>query len=249
MSAPRRVHILQVGNAAIRYTVRESERAKRRQVVVTPEAVEVVMPMGSPPDGADGPHAFIQARRGWVYTQRREFEEARARELHQFYARGATLMFRGRNLALEIHPCDTDTVTVTCQSRFHVEVPTALTSLARLEATRDALDAWLRERALADAQRFARRHERRLGVASKAVRIGDAKRMWGSCGKDGVIRVHWRLVQAPAAAMEYVVAHEVAHLVHRHHGPDFWTLLAETLPDWQERKVLLERWESTPRAV
>jgi len=49
--------------------------------------------------------------------------------------------------------------------------------------------------------------------------------------------------------MEYVAAHEVVHLVHRNHSPDFWRLLATTMPDWSERKKMLERWEGDHRAV
>ena len=56
-------------------------------------------------------------------------------------------------------------------------------------------------------------------------------------------------MQAPTAALEYVVAHEVAHLIHRHHEPEFWATLARTLPDWAERKGMLERWEAEHRAV
>ena len=57
------------------------------------------------------------------------------------------------------------------------------------------------------------------------------------------------LAPAPAPAMEYVVAHEVAHLVHRNHGPMFWQTLAGTMPDWAEKKAMLQRWESEHRAV
>jgi predicted metal-dependent hydrolase len=49
--------------------------------------------------------------------------------------------------------------------------------------------------------------------------------------------------------MEYVVAHEVVHLAHRNHSPSFWALLARTLPDWQARKIMLERWEVERREV
>ena len=79
--------------------------------------------------------------------------------------------------------------------------------------------------------------------------MSESKSRWGSLGRDGVVRVHWRLVQAPVAALEYVVAHEVAHLVRRHHGPEFWAALGRTLPDWPERKAMLEAWEQDHRAV
>lgn len=58
-----------------------------------------------------------------------------------------------------------------------------------------------------------------------------------------MVRVHWRLAQAPLVAMKYVIAHELTHLRHRHHGPAFWLALAEKMPDGSTRKALLERWE------
>ena len=87
--------------------------------------------------------------------------------------------------------------------------------------------------------------EQRYGSGAKLQFRG----RWGSCGKDGVIHVHWQLVQAPAAALDYVVAHEVAHLLHRNHSPAFWATLAKTLPDRKERKAMLETWEVERRAV
>jgi len=114
---------------------------------------------------------------------------------------------------------------------------------------RDSFDAWLRERALKDARAFARRYQAKLGVEAAGIRVGDQQRAWGTCGKDKVVRINWRLIQAPAVAMEYVVAHELCHLVERHHGPGFWAKLGEAMPDWRERKAALESWEQAHLAV
>jgi hypothetical protein len=94
-----------------------------------------------------------------------------------------------------------------------------LDGVQKLEAIREAFDRWLRERALDDVERFGRQHEAALGVEAAGYRLSDARSRWGSCGRDNVVRVHWRLVQAPTPAFEYVVAHEVAHLLHRNHSP------------------------------
>ncbi len=151
---------------------------------------------------------------------------------------------RGRRLVISVQAADVARVEIECRSRFHVRVPRDLDELARLEGVRDAFDAWLRERALKDARAFARRHQAKLGVEPAGVRVGDQQRSWGTCGKDKVVRINWRLIQAPAAAMEYVVAHEVCHLAVRHHGEAFWAKPGEAMPDWRKRKAVLEGWES-----
>ena len=150
---------------------------------------------------------------------------------------------------LDVQPGDVAEVEIACRSKLHVTVPAHLVGVPRLEAVRAAFDLWLRSRARDDLDRFGRKHAQTLGVTPGGFRVSEARSRWGSCGRDGVIRAHWQLVQAPAAAFEYVVAHEVTHLVHRNHSEDFWRTLARTLPTWVERKAMLERWEGERRAV
>lgn len=106
-----------------------------------------------------------------------------------------------------------------------------------------AFVSWQRDRALQDTKRFVKSYARELDIEPSTVRVSEQKHTWGTCGKDGIIRIDWQLIQAPVAAMEYVVAHEVVHLLHRHHGDAFWETLGSVMPDWRERKALLESWE------
>ena len=241
--------MLQIGETAIPYEVRQSTRASRKRIVVTPEGVQVVVPAGTPMEGSDGILAYLDRKRRWVFDSVREIGEQHRKLLTQQYASGAKLQYRGRWLMLDVQAAPVAEVEITCRSKFEVRVPFELEKVKRLEAVRVAFDGWLRERAFRDLRRFACKHERVLGIEAKGVRLGHQKRAWGTCGKDGVIRVHWRLVQAPAAAMEYVVAHEVVHLLHRNHSPEFWATIATTMPDWAERKAMLERWETEHMAV
>ena len=86
---------------------------------------------------------------------------------------------------------------------------------------------WLR----AEAQRLLDLETRACaaaaGVTIESVRVGDARSRWGSCTGSGAIRYSWRLVMAPGWVRRAVVAHEVAHRIHMHHGPDFHALAAE----------------------
>ncbi len=243
------MHVLTVGNTDIPYEVRFLSKAARKRIVVTPAGVLVVAPRGTPWDGSKGLLAYVQRRRRWVFDSVREIEEKHQKLLTQRYASGAKLQYRGRWLMLDVMPGPVAQVEITCRSKFHVVVPADLTGLKRLEAIRAAFDGWLHGRAERDMNRFGQHHGAKLGVEATAYRLSEARSRWGSCGRDGIIRIHWRLIQAPRAAMEYVVAHELVHLLHRNHSPSFWMKLPETMPNWVEAKELLERWEEAHRAV
>jgi predicted metal-dependent hydrolase len=240
---------LTIGATDIPYKVRYSIKATLKRIEVTPKGVEVIAPEGTPMEGASGILAYLHGKRRWVFDSVRKIEEKHRKLLTQRYASGAKLQYRGRWLMLDVQAGDVAQVEIACRNKFHVTAPQELDGVQKLEAIRTAFNGWLRERALRDLRRFGRRHETNLGVQGKGYCLSDAKGRWGSLGRNGVIRVHWQLVQAPMAALEYVVAHEVAHLNHRNHSPEFWAALSRTMPDWQERKAMLEAWEHDHRAV
>lgn len=236
---------LVVGRTTIPYAVRVSARARRKRIVVTPAGVEVVVPTGAEAEVA----AYLHAKRRWVFLAVREMAAKTMARVDPRYVSGAKIQFRGRGLMLEVRPAEGAEGTVRFRSRFHVTVPAALEGAARAEAVREALDRWLDARAEADLQRLGAQYAARLGVTPAGYRLSDSAARWGSCGRDGVVRVHRRLVAAPVAVLEYVVAHEVTHLLHRNHSAAFWHTLGRLLPDWEARKALLARWEGESRGV
>ena len=82
-------------------------------------------------------------------------------------------------------------------------------------------------------------YARLMGVQPAGVRITGARTRFGSCSGSNRICFSWRLMDYPEAAVDYVVVHELAHIVHKNHGPQFWALVARYLPDWRARRALL----------
>ncbi len=240
---------LVIGKTEIPYVIRYSKQARRKRVLVTPAGVEVIAPEGTTLEGDGGVSAFVHSKRRWMFDAVREVDARQGKLLTQRYASGAKLQYRGRWLLLEVQSGPVAAVEVTCKSKFHIIVPEQLTGTGRLKAIQAGFDDWLKQRAELDLQTFCRRHSSRLSVTPAGARLSDAKFNWGTCGKDRIVRVHWRLVQAPRVALEYVVAHELTHLLHRNHSAEFWKKLAETMPNWREAKEMLERWEEEHRAV
>ena len=90
---------------------------------------------------------------------------------------------------------------------------------------------WLRGEARRELADRAGAMAARLGVAHSRITVRDPRSRWGSCAPSGALSFSWRLVLAPDFVLDYVVAHEVAHLVEANHGPDFWALVAELHSD------------------
>lgn len=86
------------------------------------------------------------------------------------------------------------------------------------------IELWLRREALRILTDESREFAAKAGVAVTAVTIGDPRGRWGSCSSSGAIRYSWRLILAPAFVRRSTVAHEIAHRIHMHHGPDFHAL-------------------------
>ena len=79
-----------------------------------------------------------------------------------------------------------------------------------------------------------------MGLCPAGVTITGARTRFGSCSAKNRLCFSWRLMAYPAEAVDYVVVHELAHLVHKNHGPDFYALVARYLPDYKERQRLLK---------
>ncbi len=82
--------------------------------------------------------------------------------------------------------------------------------------------------------------ESRVNVKPSQIRVSDLGFRWGSCGKNNVVHFNWRLLQLPVRLIDYVIVHELAHLLEHNHTREFWRILDRTLPDWRERKSTLE---------
>jgi predicted metal-dependent hydrolase len=101
------------------------------------------------------------------------------------------------------------------------------------------LKDWLIKRASDDLDERVRWHAHNIGVRAKRISVRDQTSRWGSCSTTGVLSFSWRLILAPSLVLDYVAAHEVAHLVEMNHGPRFWQLVARTMPDLEAAKSWL----------
>jgi predicted metal-dependent hydrolase len=99
---------------------------------------------------------------------------------------------------------------------------------------------WLAAEAGRDLDASVARHASRLGLSPKRIAVRDQSSRWGSCSTTGVLSFSWRLILAPPRILDYVAAHEVAHLKEMNHGARFWSLVRQAVPDMDEAKQWLQ---------
>jgi hypothetical protein len=123
----------------------------------------------------------------------------------------------------------------------------AVDSLARIihvpgelpHVPRRLLD-WLKTAARQELTASSRRYAEAMGVSFRRITIRDQKSRWGSCSAEGDLSYSWRLILAPHYVLDYVAAHEVAHLRHHNHGPQFWRLVLKMCPHASAAKKWLK---------
>lgn len=99
---------------------------------------------------------------------------------------------------------------------------------------------WLTREARRDFEAAVAHYAAESGKSAAGIRIGDAKSRWGSCSSSGVLTFSWRLVLAPPHVLDYLAAHEVAHLAEMNHGPRFWALVARLDPNHGKARAWLK---------
>lgn len=96
--------------------------------------------------------------------------------------------------------------------------------------------AWYREQALACFRERIAEYAPRLGLTPPPVRVSSARTQWGNCSRAGGIGLNWRLVLFPMRLVDYVVAHELAHLIEMNHSPAFWRTVERICPDYRQAR-------------
>jgi hypothetical protein len=223
---PRR-ELLRIEGRPVEVLVRLNPRARRLIVKVHPSTGEVSVVA---PSRRALEHALEFARSESSWIARRLSHVPEPVDLEP----GARIPFRGEEHAIVPAARGPAPVWIDRGQRvirisgYKEHVPRRLLDFLKREA-RKVLDA----RALEFAER--------VGVAPKRITVRDTASRWGSCSTTRALSFSWRLILAPAFVLDYVVAHEVAHLRHMNHGPRFWSLVRELVGDVEKPQAWLSK--------
>jgi len=203
-------------------------RRRRRTLGLSVDAhgLKVVAPLRAPWREIE---AFLRDKRRWIFAKLDEWARVPKPALLLGMS-GESLPLFGVTHTLEVHEG---------ARRVIHESGRLLVSAPRWRAL-ETLVRWLKSRALEALEPRAAHFAARLGRAAPPLRLSNARTQWGVCGADGAIRLSWRLVHLEPLLADYVVAHEVAHLVELNHSQRFWALVGKLYPEWRSARESLE---------
>ena len=173
----------------------------------------------------------------WILRQLAWWQERRRDVLPQAWKTGAPILYQGRELALALRPA------------HRKEIAADLLNLTVLHPSphdEESIAAfvvhWLKDEALRLALPLVEATAARITDSPPSVALSNARSEWGSCNRNGEIRLSWRLIHLPPRLAHYVVAHEVAHLVELNHSPRFWALVETLFPGHAAARRALQDW-------
>ena len=232
---------MRVGDTELPYTVARSRRRRRTVAFgVDPGPVLTVRAPQSATLKSIEELASENAR--WILRRIDELKERGvvSAEPRQ-YVSGEVVPYLGRRYRLDVVPAlGAEARCVLRRGFMELHLPVALSPDDVIEAGKAAVTAWFESRA---AARFPERvaiWSRKLKVRPGRTIVTSPQHRWGSCDARNNIRLNWRILMAPLALVDYVVAHELAHVVHKNHGARFWRKLEKAMPDYRERRDTLQ---------
>ncbi|MGH8067392.1 MAG: M48 family metallopeptidase [Candidatus Entotheonellia bacterium] len=228
------------GALQITYGLRRSDRRKTVNIAVDPrEGVLVTAPRDV---DADHVHRIVARKARWIANRLRDLRENYGNAYDREFVSGESFPYLGRNYRLKIIPgAKAGMLLRLLRGRFEVRVDPRLSVTQRSTVIRVELRRWYQEHA---AERIPERVgilAPRLGMISSQILIRDQQKRWASCDHRGQLRFNWRIIMAPMSLVDYVVAHELRHLIRHDHSPTFWKLLCTVMPDYAERRERLRR--------
>lgn len=229
-------HIIDFGSRKIPYRLHRADR-KHLRIVVSPKlTVDIFAPHSASDEQV---RAAIKKKAPWIVRTLDKLEGYHPLPTPKRYLSGEPFVYLGRQYRLKVEIGSKQPTKLL--GRFlwvWVEDKNDAQSVKR------SVEAWYRKRAHETLGRYMEKCYRiasRHGVPEPAVVIRLMRRRWGSCSPSGRITLNANLVKVPVHCIEYVIIHELCHLKKHNHSKAFYSLLTRCMPDWRQRKEILDR--------
>jgi predicted metal-dependent hydrolase len=228
-------HSVTFGSNDIRFKLQYSAR-KTLGISVLPDLSVIV----TAPDDSDFEKVkdLVKKRAPWIIKQQSKFNEYLPAQPERKYVGGETHLYLGRQYRLKVREGGSEEVKL--KGRY---IYVMIKNKNDRERIKELLDEWYKQRASKYfRQKLIKCFEkfRRFEIEMPAIALRRMTKRWGTCSTKGTINLNPDLIKFPASCVEYVIVHELCHLIEPNHSREFYQLLQRIMPDWTKRKLRLE---------
>jgi len=198
------------------YTVKRSRKRRKLTITVERDRSVVVHAPASAPDEVI--HRMVESKRQWIHgkiSHQKKYDDLPHPPGKELVS-GESALYLGRQYRIEMVASGLEEIRFT--QRFMVP-------LSHAGRRKGLLRDWYMARASEKILPRVRRHARQLGVEYQRAKIVDIRYRWGSCTVKDNVNFNWRLIKAPMFVIDYVIVHELAHLIEANHTPRFWNIV------------------------
>ena len=224
---------IQYGTTLIEYEITYVPR-KTLGISVHPDStVTLKAPLEATPEDI---REKVRHRAAWILRQKRYFDSFGIPTTKRQYISGESHLYLGRQYMLKVKESSQNAV------RYHSNILEV--ECQNKNKAENVLKLWYQERAQIKFTEYAKPIIDQFavyGVRPNNISIRKMENRWGYCTKDGDIYLNPRLICAPRCCIEYVITHEMCHLIHRNHTKEFYAMLSKEMPHWEKWKSKLER--------
>lgn len=231
------VRSIRLGGRELTYVLRRTNRRRTIGLMVNHDGLTVASPWYVPLAEI---YAMIEASQHWVFDKLEVWQSERVRARQ--WKSGETLYFLGREIRLGVDFVLLGHGAFLSRDRLQVYAENRA-------AVQPLVTAWYHDQALRHFSERVTAIAPLLRVTPRRLAISNARQQWGSCNAQGVVRLNWRLMQARPVVIDYVVAHELAHLRHMDHSPRFWATVESVCPNYRRFREELHKKDVLYRTI
>ena len=179
---------------------------------------------------------LLKDKNRWIKEKIALHREAQLKSTKQFVS-GESFSYLGRNYRLKVLQGNYQPIKLS-HGRFTI---TLRAGIENPELIQDSLLSWYKQHAELKLTEKAKRYAKIMSVSYNSVALKTYRSRWGSCSVEGDITFNWKIIMAPNRIVDYVVAHELCHLIHHDHSTKFWRELERIIPDYLDCKAWLKQ--------
>lgn len=224
---------IQLAGKPVTYTLKRSNKRRSIGLRIDDNGLTVNVPLRASEKWL---HSVLQEKAGWVVEKLENWQSKKPAP--QQWVEGEPILFRGETFTLRIVPSLFDG-----PPQLHgTHLVIHLSATDNQAAIEKIIMQWYRREALQLFTECVAHFALLLNVTPREIKLSAARTQWGSCTTRGTVHLNWQLIKMPLHLIDYVVAHELAHLVEMNHSAAFWRVVETVCPDYAKLRAELRKW-------